>query len=133
MNSPAAPGYRPDAAASPDCGPSNNSWYAFSDSTARLTSIVAKYLAFRTFGDLRWSSFMSSTINLALSPSNRFRYWASSSGPIFPKGLGVKNIFNPPIFIQVPRICGPETIRHHVTNGKALPRISRSVFVREVT
>jgi len=130
MNSLTALGYRPHAAASPG-GSSNSPRYAVRDSNARLTSIVAKYLAFKIFGDLRWSSFESSAINLAKSSVSRFTYWASSSRPILSNGLGVKNILIPPIFIQVPRVCGPETIRHRVTNGKTLPRISRSVFFRE--
>lgn len=132
MNLPTAFGYRADAAAFSDGGSSSCSRYAVSDSISLLVSVVAKCLAFKTFGDLRWSSCTSSATNLAKSPPSNFRYSSSSSRSSLPIGSGTKNIVKSPIFIRDGRVVEPETVRRRPAFGKRLPGIPRSRFF-EVT
>lgn len=127
-------GYQPDWAAplddrSPGDGSAISSRYACSDSSARLASVAAKYLAFRILGDLRWSSFESSTNNLATRPPSNFEYCSSSSVLIFPKGSDARNTVITPLLNWPSGTGEAGRVLRHAANGKGLlsaPRLRLS-------
>lgn len=114
---------------SPGDGLAISSRYASSDSSARLASVAAKCLAFRTLGDLRWSSFKSSTTNLATSPRNKFEYCSISLDSILSKMSDVRNTVVTPIINWPPGIGEAGTVRRREAHGKSLlsaPRLRLS-------